>query len=595
MAERIPNTRPRARGSSGWSGIVVAAVLSACGSGTPAPRGFGSRLLFPTRDRSVSIGPVGNGRALYQTTTDGGFANWELDLATGQVSPFDWPDGGADAGNGSTGFTCENTGYDPPTNTATVTVTNLQTGQQFPVDGVAQVWVCPTETNPVLTVLRSDSSGTLTLWSGPPDQVALVPLPVTIVRTIVFYSTTSVMVYALAGPDAAGIYAIDLQSFAVTAVIPPTLDTGAWASGATGTGPLTSTTVRIPAATEPNALMFLPNRHFVYERTMSDGSAIVFAGPTTSGPATELALFEVAPSGTLLTWPGLYTSTNANVSLLAFEYQPDPTQPAASLFVWDDAAAQLLACPLPELIATTGLPSLPGLSSADGLASPDGTQLVLGAPLPTSRDDQGLAVGTAVLASMPSAPVASPGCKIFGADHVNFAGFSLTGDSVFWLTDETTLWTASGDGSDARQIGSGAIVEPHFAVGTELEMFLAGDLVWVDATDPSNTVHDVAVHTFGEVYDFGATVRKAEGPWLITGYDLSGQDGTGTLALFNRNDPTATQRISPEVASFKVGKAGPTPDGGVPTLDVVYLVRGRNPSPQDGIWVATIDEATLGN
>jgi len=28
---------------------------------------------------------------------------------------------------------------------------------------------------------------------------------------------------------------------------------------------------------------------------------------------------------------------------------------------------------------------------------------------------------------------------------------------------------------------------------------------------------------------------------------------------------------------------------------VVYLVRGRNPSPQDGIWVATIDEATLGN
>ena len=260
------------------------------------------------------------------------------------------------------------------------------------------------------------------------------------------------------------------------------------------------------------------------------------------------------------------------------------TQPI-SLYVWDDVNAQLLACPLPVLLNTAMV----------GLASPDGTQLLLGAPLPASRDQLGPPGATAVLASMPSAPVASPGCQVLGTGNVNFAGFSLTGDSVFWLTDETTLWTASGDGSDARQIGSGQISDPHFAVGTELEMFLSGDLVWVDATDPSNTVHDIAVSTFGDVFDIGATTRASEGPWLITGYDLSGQDGTGSLALFNRNDLGRTQKISPEVASFEVGKAGPTPAGALPTLDVVYLVRGRNPSPQDGIWVATIDEATLGN
>jgi hypothetical protein len=318
---------------------------------------------------------------------------------------------------------------------------------------------------------------------------------------------------------------------------------------------------------------------------MYDGSTIVFAKPAASGPGTELALFEVAPSGTLLVSPWFYSSTGANVDLAAFQYQADPIQPS-SLFVWDDTDAQLLACSLPSLV------------NAYGVASADGTQLLFGAQPPSGPDDLGQFVGTVVLASFPSTQSGSPGCTVLASGNVNLAGFSLTGDSVFWMTDQTTLWTASGDGSDARQIGNAGnlgILDPHFAVGTELEMFLSGDLVWVDTTDPSNTTHDIAVRAFGDVYDFGATVRRTEGPWLITGYDLSGQDATGSLALFNRNDATKTQPISPEVADYMVGRAGATPDGGLPTLDVVYLVRGRNPSSQDGIWVATIDEAALGN
>jgi hypothetical protein len=565
----------------GSAGVVVATLLSACGSGTPAPRGFGSRLLVPTRDRTVSFTGVANGIATYQTSTGGGFANWQLDLATGEVQPRDSPDGGS----GQTGFSCQQTGVNDVSSVSLI-VTNLETGQQSLVYGVAQVWVCPTDANPILTVVRFDATGARTLWSGPPDQLQMVPLPVTLaVEFPIILSGDAVTVFAGVDPNAVGIYSIDLQTFAVTELIPPTLGSGAWASGATGTGPLASSTVRLPPDATPTALQIFPDHHLVYERTMSDGATIVFAGPMTSGPATELALFEIAPTGQILTFPQFFTSTKANVLLTAYQYQDpyDPTQPApASLFVWDDAHAQLLACALPELIDQVGV------------ASPDGTQLVLGAPLAKNRDDTGIAVGTTVLASTPSAPVTA-GCQVFGRDHVNFAGYSLTGDSVFWLIDQDTLWTASGDGSDARQIGTGEIVDPHFAVGTELEMFLSGDLVWVDATDPSNTVHDIAVSTFGDVFDIGATTRASEGPWLITGYDLSGQDGTGSLALFNRNDLGRTQKISPEVASFEVGKAGPTPAGALPTLDVVYLVRGRNPSPQDGIWVATIDEATLGN
>jgi hypothetical protein len=536
----------------------------------------------PTRDGTLTFTSVGNGVATYQTGPDGGTASWRLDLASGQVEPQSSPD--ADAGVAGTGFSCDSA-FDAQSNTATVVVTNRQTGEQISVDGVSVTLWCPTEANPVLSVLRADASGTLALWSGPPAELQLVPLPVTIARVIIINYGKTVWVYAGAEPFAVGIFSIDLATFAVTELVPATLASGAWAPGATGTGPLASATLRLPEIGSPDAMMFLPDRHFIYERTMNDGSAIVFAGPSTAGPATELALFEVAPAGTLITSPWFYTSTYANVSLIAFQYQADITQPT-SLFVWDDVHAQLLVCPLPEFTHNVGL------------ASADGTQLLFGATPPLGIDDLGYFFGTVVLASLPSAPVASPGCTILGPGNVNFAGFSLTGNDVFWMTDQTTLWTASGDGSDARQIDSDGvlgILDPHFAVGTELEMYLHGDLVWVDTTDPYNTAHDIAVRAFGDVYDFGATTRNAEGPWLISGYDLSGQDGTGSLAVFNRDAPAKTQPISPEVVSYKVGRAGPTPDGGLPTLDVVYLVRGRNPSSQDGVWAATIDEATLGN
>jgi hypothetical protein len=568
-----------------WAGFVAAAALCACGSGSPPPRGFGSHLLVPTRDGTLTFTSVGNGVATYDTGPDGGVASWRLDLATGQLQPKGSPDAGTEAGVTGTGFRCDNSGFDAQSNTVTITVTNRQTGEQSTVDGVTQIWVCPTDANPILTVLRSDASGTQTLWSGPPDQLQLVPLAVTIARPVVF-SGKSVAVFAGTQPDALGIFSIDLTTFAVTELVPATLGTAVWADGATGTGALASTRLLLPPASGPNATVPLLHGHFIYERAMTDGSTIVFAGPISSGPASEVALFEIVPSGTLLVFPQLYTSTNANVQLTAFQYLVDAATDVPTLFVWDDGRAQLFGCVLPEEIDTVGL------------TSADGTQLLLGAKPAFGIDDAGKAVATLVLASLPSAPVASPGCTVLGFENVNYAGFSLTGDDVFWMTDETTLWTASGDGRDARPIGKDAIYsiqDPHFAVGTELEMLLHGDLVWVDTSDPYNTAHDIAVRAFGDVYDFGATTRNAEGPWLISGYDLSGQDGTGSLAVFNRDAPAKTQPISPEVVSYKVGRAGPTPDGGLPTLDVVYLVRGRNPSSQDGVWAATIDEATLGN
>ena len=71
------------------------------------------------------------------------------------------------------------------------------------------------------------------------------------------------------------------------------------------------------------------------------------------------------------------------------------------------------------------------------------------------------------------------------------------------------------------------------------------------------------------------------------------------MGLVNRN--TGEKRpISPDVAQFMVVSDSPGADGGVfpdsstvSALTVVYVVRGRNPSPQDGIWSATITTADL--
>jgi hypothetical protein len=89
---------------------------------------------------------------------------------------------------------------------------------------------------------------------------------------------------------------------------------------------------------------------------------------------------------------------------------------------------------------------------------------------------------------------------------------------------------------------------------------------------------------------------------LIAGYDYSSQDTNGTLGLVNRM--TGEKRpISLEVAQFTVLAEGISSDGGFvdrgsdasvsSELSVVYQVHGRNPSTQDGIWLATITAADL--
>jgi hypothetical protein len=563
--------------------LAAATALPACGAGTPVARGFGSSQVLPIRDSTFDFTTSGPQSIGYSTTADGGYHTATIDLTGGSDAgqPFGDPDAGPTAGNSvcdqAFGLTNQ-----------TLTVTDPTTGQQTVIDGVSQVLECA-DAGPTLTLLEVDAVGALSLWSGPPDALAQIPLSVTIaqlnnVRDDGGDITAVVLATFPAHPEAVGLFAIDLGSFAVTTLVPPTLGTAAWANGASTTaGALASSTLRLSSdATEE--FVSPMGTEYAYERSMVDGSAIMFAGTFPAGPASELALFGVAPTAAV----GFgFLSALSGAAIATTEWQlVDLTAQQFSLVVWDGGHQRVIPCPLSAPIGPTAL------------STRDGTKILFGSPsvfeTPTPSP------GPLVVVSLPTdTPGSTGGCTTLASNGAIAAGFSGDSGAVFWLiqpeTGPSTLWTAAADGSGARVVGTGAITQPRYVSGTELEFELGGDLVWVDTTDTQNNLHPIVEQILGTAIDL-------RDPWIVIGYDFSTQDGTGTLGLVNRQ--TGTRRlISPAVALYEelgaVGGLGgifsnPSPDGGLPTTyQIGYLVRGRNPSPQDGVWVATIGQADL--
>jgi hypothetical protein len=573
---RLAAPRGWSRRAVAW--LAAATALTACGAETPVKRGFDSREVLQIRDPSFDFnGGFGATSIGYSTSDDGGFTFFYVDLMTDQVQT-----GVPDAGTGptGTGYYCQ-TQTDPTTNLETVLVTDIATGQQTPVlDGVADIIDCPNGTSTTLTVLKPDSSGNLTLWTGPFDSVVEVPVSITIAQRVWGIGLVVLAAYP-AQPNQLGLFSIDLDSFAVTELVSPTLGTAAWANGAAGTGSLVSNSLVAGSKSSPGP-MAAYGGGYVYERAMADGTTILFAGPFSSGPASELALFEHGS-----TTISLFSQVGAPQGLFEMPIwlDEDASGQARSILVWNAGLQQFADCPLSSSIATIGV------------ASGDGNEILFGASTSDEQIDPGGTSSPLLLVSF--APGQAGTCTMLASGQAEYANFSSDGSSVFWVvqpdTGDATLWTAAGNGSGARMIGSGQISQPRFATGTELEFEIGGDLVWVDTTDSTNLLHYVAEQVFGTAIDI-------EGPWVVTGYEFSATDGTGLLALINREKGTK-RLISAEVYSYEsqyqegtngVGSLNAAlPDGGAPATQIAYLVRGRNPSTQDGIWVATITENDL--
>jgi hypothetical protein len=575
---------------------AIALGAAACGGGQPAARAFGSTELEPTRDSTLLLyGENSPGIIDYSTSSPPLW--WTLDLTTGAVQSYGSSPAPAPTTTSTPQpFTC---GSDytmgSPSGSFTLKITDATTHAETDIDGVVSYPACP-GADRMLTAFVLNASGGIVLESGPFDQLTEVQLSVGILGVVAWnYGAasadgpgppTSVTILAaqVVTPDQEELDTIDLATYDVSVVVPAVPASVAWATGATAAGSLQSTTLVGSAG-----LVEVLDGHYLYPRAMSDGGTTMFAGPLASGAASELALFEL-PAGTPLPFSYQVGFAPGDVLLpnkTLLTWQLGGSQGAASdLVVWNDTDLRLTRCPS---VASALL---------SGLWSPDQSKVLFGVPEGRYSYNGNGPLDLLTLGGVGGTDT----CQQLVSDGVVAEGFSPDGAFMFWLIQPANgtaqLWAAASDGTGARMIGSGEIYETHFIGdgGARLEMILGGELSWLDLHDAAGTLHHVAEQVHGAIYDITG------GHWLIMGYQWSSTDGTGTLAVINRDDGEV-RPISPSVSQYEVlvdevgsdgGLVSPFGDAGVGVeFIVVYVVRGRNPSPQDGIWRATITPSEL--
>lgn len=592
----LASARPALRALA-WGVALTAILLGACAGNRSVPRGYESRQILPIRSSSIALdGADGPGVATFATKDSAGNVSyWSLDLTSGEThdwgSTFPPPPGSPNPPpappyqcsnvSGADGSTISSLGIGPGT--------GLEVTTQIP--NVVSYAQCP-GADQKLTAFVQDASGADVLMTGPFTDLQPVSLPVDVTQVAWWTydqanapATVAVWGTPPGAPEQVGFYSVDLSSDAVTTEIPPVLGSAAWAPGAAPSGSLQSTSLQTDT-TSIYQFGQAPGGYFLYPRAMSDGGTTIFAGPFASDAASELALFRVpdglpipVPVTTAMTVGGYYQSTLADWQISGPGQSPE-------LVIWNDATRRVTLCPSAGNVYLVGQ------------ISPDGSQILFVTP---QGSYQYGAPGPLILLTPASDPGGADLCTTIVGENVIAAGFSPDSAFMYWVvqppTDEQQLWVAASDGSGARMIGTGVLQNVHFIAsgGAQLEMILGGDLVWMDLHDDAVNLHYVAQQVFDLIFD----IRDG---WLLAGYDYSSQDTNGTLGLVNRN--TGERRaISPQVQQFVVLAESLSAEGGFVSrgsdaavssvLTVVYVVHGRNPSAQDGIWTATITAADL--
>jgi hypothetical protein len=297
---------------------------------------------------------------------------------------------------------------------------------------------------------------------------------------------------------------------------------------------------------------------------MSDGGTTMFVTSTGASPSPELALLRVDAGAAVHYVVPFPAAQGVPSGSLAWQYS---SASGDLLLLWDTPTQRLISCPGLDVFDPTASSSLDGRRFLFGIQSLPSSP-VIGGPLVLVSPDGDGRDGT---------------CTQLAAGDAHDHQFSPAG-ALAWLVDVSegsALWTAAGDGSAAREIGRGPIQtapwSPYFFAASELEMRIARDLVWIDVNDAPVKMHYIAQDVFIRPLDYDRQV--------LIGYDWSDQDGTGTLGLVDR-DTGAKRLISSQVVTYDAARPA-SADSPVQNY-IVYLVRGRNPSSQDGLWIATI-------
>jgi hypothetical protein len=555
---------------------ALAALAAACDGGTAPARGFGSRQLLPTRDPTFALnGQLDEHTLLGETMTDadgGTYSYVSIDLSTGQITDLgtSFPTLTFDAG--ANPFTCV---LDTSSGKNVLIVTDTQSGQATRIEGVTiYPSSCPTAEDQVIFVALTDDAGIITLLTGPFDHLVRVATDLVIHQVLVGQlgsPSWTVLASPVADSGGLGLFAIDKVTFASTELIPPTLGPAAYADGAPPGGALASA-----GLSEAFPILTVAD-HFLYARVMSGGQLTAFVGPLAGGAARELALYPPQLPPTFA-----FVSQGLNRGRLPAFVDSHATGDV--LRYWDDAQRRLVSCDLPHF--TRGLA---------GSMTKDNRRLVFAMEPDTSGLDTGSTpTGPLLLVSLDLAPQGGA-CSLLAARDVAAAGFSPDDTAMFWVvrppTGDATLLSAAVDGSAPRQLGAAASIEKaHFIDGTRLELALGADLVWLDLLQETPPLHYVAEGVFGDTFDLSNFVPGSN--VLITGYQYNHQDDTGTLGLVDRE--TGVKRlISPSVTWYRPVTLSSAPGDTLPSLGVAYLVRGRHPSAQDGLWLATLAPGDL--
>jgi hypothetical protein len=527
----------------------VLTTLAACEAGGPPQRGFGSRQLLASSDPTLKLdGWLAGGVQFSLGAYPGPVASYRVDLQTGAVTPR------TDVVK-TERFECT---YD--TTSDTLTITDTQSGATTRLEGVVQM-PCPTTADERLIAWRAAAPDEVTVWTGPYDRLEPLTLPLKI-RKLFYRVDDAFIVLAAqkADPDALGLYGLSTQTLEPTELVPGRLVSATAAEGATVTGELGS------ASLWPSSGLRLTGKgHYAYVRVMTDGQTVQFVGPFEDGPR-ELAVAPFVP----------FESSVPGTADVAFPFGGplswiDRVADGRVFRAWDDSGRRLVACPWQ---AASGL--------FVGSVGARGRRLLIGGSRP------GEWMTSALLLVSFDAATPEAVCKTLAAEGVKSAGFSPAGTRMFWIdvaTDyEWGLWLADGEGANARRVGTAQRMgDGRFVSETRLDLNLEGDLVWLDASEAMPALHYVAENIFGFPIDL-------EGKKVITGYDFNAQDGNGWLGLVDR-DTGRKQLVSPSVSSYLLLLSNPA--GDPQTRLLAYVVRGRNPSSQDGLWIATLSAEDL--
>ena len=559
---------------------ALAAGLPACEDGAPPQRGFGSHQVAQFRDPFDFIATQGD-RVYYATapSRDGVATYWSLDVGTGEIRDLGTVTPDFTAPPATDRYHCEFE-HDANGLTGLFTITDTQSGVVTGIEQVYTTWPsCPTDDDPTMLVWRYETADSYSLWMGPFTYLVQAPLSI-VVRQVLWREAGATLVSGSSSgaTDSLGVFSIaDQDPSVATELIPATLAGGAWAAGATP-----STALMSSGLVWPSYFWEGTPGNYGYMRRMADDSQVMFVGPYAGAGARELALFAIVPDSEL-TWlrisPYSYRYDGKLLPTTTWR-SVEPGVPGSTFRIWREPTARLLTCPWPAAESPVALGD-PAAENALFWRPADGFEV---------KPD------SALLLMAPDAPDGNP-CKFLATENVWTADFSPDGTAMVWLVEppgaKATLWTAGRDGSAPREIGTGSIggtgytqlLAPRFLEGSQLELTLNGDLAWIDVHDDPVRTHYITEQVFGRPLDLGR--------WVVAGHDYSDQDANGSLALVNR-DSGEHRPISSAVDSYTSPDnnvyrrtPGGFEDDGRP-VRIVYLVRGRNPSSQDGLWIATI-------